>query len=1061
MSEPKLITPLLADHLMGDPISNHHGVQCCPALHKETQGKYIVKILSIPATSVQLDALLLSGAFSNKESALEYFKELSDGIVQEAEVLRKLSSIEGFCGYEGWQIVPKDDADGYDVYLLGPYRPTLERFYRSKPMTHLAALNLGLDLCAALSVCRRNGYLYVALKPENVFLTGEREYRIGDLGFIHLDSLKYASLPERYRSAYTAPEITDAYASLNSTLDVFATGLILYQAYNNGQLPDLSQFPAQPLDPPQYADYEMAQIILKACAIDPADRWEDPALMGQELVNYMQRNSVNDVPIVPPAEPVQPENEDCANPEALADESISEENEVCEEVAEESILAENETSEEAVADQDSNADLGEQTQEQSDTTDAADAVPQESDAESADVVSGPDAEDEAAELEDIHVDPLSHEADAEKDEEESIQVLLSDPQADDTAPSEETLSELTDATVTDEVSAMLAHADELISHKTPDPVIQPEPIEIPIPAPIVAEPEEDAEATVSDPDLQAGDAENPQLQQQALPKAAEDEVSNPKLEEVDDVSDEETPASNHPHEPAQKKRHRGLVAAVIAALIVILLAVGAIFYYQNYYLKVISGISVSGDATLLQVSLDTEVDNSLLRVHCTDIYGNKQTSTVTNNTATFTGLNSGTNYKISVDISGFHQLIGTTSTSYTTDAQITVVDFSAITADQDGSVILTFSVQEQENTAWRVYYSAPGEEEKVADCSGHTASITGLAVGKVYTFRLAPTSDLLVAGNHTLEFTASKVIRAQNLQNHGYSNGALRITWEAPEGAKVASWTVRCYNGINYDTTVTVSEPAVSLEGLDPAQSYTVDVKAEGMTVGEWITVSANSITFTDILLDDSNPGQLIVTWNYDGVTPADGWNLFYTVNGGGKYVVPCTTNSCTISPLLPGAVYDISFDLPADYTVFGGTAQYTAPDGGGFDDYGVTWEDFSLRMCWTPANPGWRWFDLFETDFTTTFAIEDKASLILTMDERYDDSDDEINTLFVIRDAQGNIVSINQGRTRQWDSMWSRYNGMNGTELDIPSMPQTPGEYTVDIYFNNALVTTQTFSIH
>ena len=101
MSEPKLITPLLADHLMGDPISNHHGVQCCPALHKETQGKYIVKILSIPATSVQLDALLLSGAFSNKESALEYFKELSDGIVQEAEVLRKLSSIEGFCGYEG------------------------------------------------------------------------------------------------------------------------------------------------------------------------------------------------------------------------------------------------------------------------------------------------------------------------------------------------------------------------------------------------------------------------------------------------------------------------------------------------------------------------------------------------------------------------------------------------------------------------------------------------------------------------------------------------------------------------------------------------------------------------------------------------------------------------------------------------------------------------------------------------------------------------------------------------------------------------------------------------
>ena len=82
MSVPKQIPPMLDGCLLGDAISNHHGVQCCPALHKETQGTYIVKILSIPATSVQLDALLLSGAFSNKESALEYFKELSDGIVQ-------------------------------------------------------------------------------------------------------------------------------------------------------------------------------------------------------------------------------------------------------------------------------------------------------------------------------------------------------------------------------------------------------------------------------------------------------------------------------------------------------------------------------------------------------------------------------------------------------------------------------------------------------------------------------------------------------------------------------------------------------------------------------------------------------------------------------------------------------------------------------------------------------------------------------------------------------------------------------------------------------------------
>lgn len=1037
MSEPKLITPLLADHLMGDPISEHHGVRCCPAIQKNTEEKCIVKILSIPASSVQLDALLLTGAFPDKEAALVYFKELADGVIQEAEILQKLSGIEGFCGYEGWQIVPMEDGCGYDVYLLGAYRPTLDRFYRSKPMTHLAAVNLGLDLCAALSVCRRNGYLYVALKPENIFLTGSQEYRIGDLGFIHLDSLKYASLPERYRSAYTAPEITDAYAALNSTMDVFAVGMILYQAYNNGQLPDLTQFPAESLAPPLYADYEMAQIILKACSINPADRWEDPAQMGQELVNYMQRNSVNDIPIVPPAEPVSSNTEE----PILEDTADSPEETVESEMAEadeEPVENLSEAEDAAVMDEEivPSDNIPEQTDE-----DYEKDIPIPTDETEADV--------------ETSVEPLPEDSGDESESEDNDQLFLSDTHVDDTEPSEETLTEAEDVEVTDEVSAMLAQADELICHKTPDPVIPPEPIEIPIPAPLVVK-QDDTEDLIEIAEGEISE-DQPAIAEEAATEA--ESMSEAPTEETDT---EEELAPMHSPQPVRKKQHRGLVVSLIAALLVLLLAVGAFFYYENYYVQVINSITVSGDADLLSVTLDTKTDSSLLTVHCTDTYGNKLTSKVINNRASFSGLNPGTNYKISVEISGFHQLVGSTNTTYTTDAQITIVDFSAIAGEQAGSVILNFSVQGQENTAWRVRYSTTGEGEKTVDCTGHVANISGLTVGSTYTFHLEPVNDLFVVGNATLEFTAQDVIYAQNLQNHGYSNGALRITWNAPEGVTVDQWIVRCYNNSGFDATYTVAEPSISIEGLDPAQSYTVDVKADGMSVSQWITISANTINFTDILLDDSDPGKLVITWHYEGAAPANGWRLFYTINGGEKYTVSCETNTCTISPLLPGALYDISFDLPEDYTVFGGNVQYTAPDGSRFDSYGVTWEDFSYRMCWTPADAGWRWFDLLETDFPkqAEFALGDKVSCVLTLDGRYEDSDDEINTLFVVRDAEWNILSINPGRTRQWDDMWSSFRGMSGTELDIPSVPQTAGEYHVDIYFNEALVTTLTFTV-
>jgi hypothetical protein len=50
---------------------------------------------------------------------------------------------------------------------------------------------------------------------------------------------------------------------------------------------------------PCHADYEMAEIIMKAIHPDPAQRWSDPKDLGKAIASYMQRNSVNDIPITP------------------------------------------------------------------------------------------------------------------------------------------------------------------------------------------------------------------------------------------------------------------------------------------------------------------------------------------------------------------------------------------------------------------------------------------------------------------------------------------------------------------------------------------------------------------------------------------------------------------------------------------------------------------------------------------------------------------------------------------------------------------------------------------
>ena len=94
MSEPKLISPLLDGFVMGNPISDHDGVRCCPAMKENSDNKYIVKIISIPASQVQLDALLLTGAYKDPADAMDYFKAVADGVEAEAQLLKKLSKLE-------------------------------------------------------------------------------------------------------------------------------------------------------------------------------------------------------------------------------------------------------------------------------------------------------------------------------------------------------------------------------------------------------------------------------------------------------------------------------------------------------------------------------------------------------------------------------------------------------------------------------------------------------------------------------------------------------------------------------------------------------------------------------------------------------------------------------------------------------------------------------------------------------------------------------------------------------------------------------------------------------
>ena len=311
MAEIKLNTALMTNMEVQDCLSRRGGVAVYSVKSTKSDQLYALKHISVPETQKQVDALILTGAAADEEAAQAYYQQVVTDYQAELEQLEALSGSPNLDSFHSYEIKPKEDGVGYDVYLLSEFRTTLDRYLTDTPMTQSSAVNLAMDLCNALTELRAAGLIHRDVKPSNIYLSSQGHFMLGDMGIAKVDELKYCSMPESMLSPYSAPELFELMANVNVTVDLYAVGLILYRIYNGNHAPfedektsakaaDKLRITGKELPAPMFADYEMAEIIHKACAFRPEDRYQSPEEMKQAFVDYMMRNQVGDTPITPP-----------------------------------------------------------------------------------------------------------------------------------------------------------------------------------------------------------------------------------------------------------------------------------------------------------------------------------------------------------------------------------------------------------------------------------------------------------------------------------------------------------------------------------------------------------------------------------------------------------------------------------------------------------------------------------------------------------------------------------------------------------------------------------------
>lgn len=268
-----------------------------------------LKVISIPQSEHEVQSLKNDGMTYNDTT--EYFKGIVNDFVQEIQLMTQLKGNSNIVAYEDFAVVEKTESIGFEILIRMEILTGLPTYLRENRFRVYDVIQLGIDMCRALEVCRELNIVHRDIKPDNIFVSSNGNFKLGDFGVARTIEKSMAGLSRKGTYSYMAPEIYNG-NEYGFEADIYSLGIVLYKLLNNNRDPFLPPYPAPvkyndkteamikriqglELPTPVNADDKLAKIIFKACAYNPSDRYLHPKNLRSDLeaisFDYMELQS--------------------------------------------------------------------------------------------------------------------------------------------------------------------------------------------------------------------------------------------------------------------------------------------------------------------------------------------------------------------------------------------------------------------------------------------------------------------------------------------------------------------------------------------------------------------------------------------------------------------------------------------------------------------------------------------------------------------------------------------------------------------------------------------------
>ena len=218
------------------------------AVKTNPSGQYVraLKHITIPTEKQYLSVLNSMGGDTAKADG--YFTKMLENILEEIRNLNSLSEKDSryIVRYYENDILTQESPKRYDIFILMEYLAPLEDFLHSQPDFRVQdVIRLGTELLEGLDTCHQSGIIHRDVKEENIFVSQDGHYKIGDFGVSKLlkGSVKAESMKGTPNSI--APEVYLGREGYTQSVDLYSLGIVLYRLLNYGRNPFLPPFPEQ------------------------------------------------------------------------------------------------------------------------------------------------------------------------------------------------------------------------------------------------------------------------------------------------------------------------------------------------------------------------------------------------------------------------------------------------------------------------------------------------------------------------------------------------------------------------------------------------------------------------------------------------------------------------------------------------------------------------------------------------------------------------------------------------------------------------------------------------